>query len=55
VTLSEITDLLVRADSICSLIYYREGTALSDRTRQELNELCADLRAATNTLGGSHE
>jgi len=52
-TLSEIIDLLTKADSLCSLIYYREASGLSDQTKKELNVLCTELRVATNTLGSS--
>lgn len=51
--LSDIVDLLTRADSLCSLIYYRESSGLSDQTKQELNILCTDLRVASEKLGPS--
>jgi len=44
----DIRALLVRADSICSLIYYRERTGLSAQTQEDLKALCRDLRVATD-------
>ena len=43
----EIERLLVRADSLCSLILHRESRGLSDLTKHELGELVADLRRVT--------
>lgn len=40
-------DLLVAADSLCSLILFREKRGLSEQTERELHELVGRLRAAT--------
>lgn len=47
----ELDDLLVRADSLCSLILYREGRGLSQQTLLELQALCNDLRVETMKRG----
>lgn len=51
-TLNEIVAVIDRADSLCSLIYYRERDALSAQTQEDLKVLCSDLRTTGDTLRG---
>lgn len=39
--------LVVEADSICSLILYRESRGLSEQTRSDLDHVVTDLRKAS--------
>lgn len=48
--MTEDENMLVRCDSLLSLIRYRESTMLSDSTIRELDELLAKLRPRTNEL-----
>lgn len=43
-------DLLIRSDSLLSLIRYREATSLSDQTVRDLDALLGPLRQRTNAI-----
>ena len=45
-------ELLISADTLCSLVLYRETRGLSNETRTELSLLVTKLREATKALGG---
>lgn len=42
--------LLIACDSLLSLIYYREKSALTSTTEQDVATLLPKLRAATNRI-----
>lgn len=44
-------ELLVRADSLCSLILHRETRGISPQSRRELHQLVEDLRKETEHRG----
>jgi hypothetical protein len=43
-------DMLIHADSLLSLIYYRESTGLTERTRSDVGEFLPELRTRTNQI-----
>lgn len=43
-------ELLIRADSLLSLIRYREGMKLSERSRLEIDDLIRSLRPRTEQI-----
>lgn len=45
---AQLRALTVRADSVLSLIYYRESSALSDRTRADVAALIGPLRKVSD-------
>jgi hypothetical protein len=49
----EIRDDYPEADSICSLIYYREPLGLSEQTKYDLKSLIDKLRPVTDAINRS--
>jgi hypothetical protein len=48
--ITEIEDLLIQADSVCSLILYREPSGLSEQTKIDLRELVTKLRVRSDRV-----
>lgn len=48
--MSDLENLLIKCDSLLSLIRYRERHGLSEQTIRELDELLPRLRMATNEI-----
>lgn len=46
--IEELKELVVSADSLCSLILYRESSGLSEQTKRDLDKLVGDLRRVTD-------
>jgi hypothetical protein len=45
-----VDDLLIRCDSLLSLIRYRESSGLSEQTVRDLDELLPKLRPVTDDI-----
>ena len=48
----ELMSLLHRVDGLMSLIYYREGSALSEQTRRDLDAVMSDVQRITRARVG---